>query len=142
MQARVEPLRRIRRADLARIALGPELLVARQGLQCITVGSRALEPIRDALLGDPSNALRHAGLATVLLRKHVDSDLTPRGGNHDVGRLEDHRSVGVDDTRGPRLENDAGIRIIGGRIYARKLHANSLGNFEHAFELYGCAIAR
>ena len=111
--------------DLTGIALGPELLVAGQFLEPAAVGNRALQPVRHALLGDSRGAPRNAGLATVLLRKHVDGDLTPGGRNHNVLRLEDHRPVGVDDARGPRLENHARIGISGGGIGARKLHANS-----------------
>ncbi len=112
--------------DLTRIALGAELLVARQRLERRLVGSGALQPLRHAVLGDAGGRFGNPRLAAILLRENVDGDLTPGRRDHDVLCLENNRAVGVDDSRAPRLESHAGIGIAGGGIGTRKLHRRLL----------------
>src|SRR5262245_21391171 len=122
LQAGVEPLRRVRGADL-RGEHPAELVVERLrvlgrvevAVLRAPVGPAAGEAVehlaRVALAAEDGGALRvaerlavrallrHAGLPEVLLREDVHRDLRPRRGDVDALELEDGGPVGVADLR-------------------------------------------
>ena len=102
--------------DLAGVGLGAE--------GRIVGGLGAPQPLGDAVLRDADGTVGYPGLAEVLLGDDVGRDLGPAGRDLSVFQLEDHLAVGVDDPRGARLEDDAGVGVARGGIRTRKLHAD------------------
>ena len=75
--------------------LADDALLLRQCGERILVGDRAPQERGDGFFLDLLQARGDAGLAEILLRKHVGRDLRPRRRHLDVVRLEHHRAVRV-----------------------------------------------
>jgi hypothetical protein len=101
--------------DLTGIGFGPEgRIIGRLGTP---------EPMRNIRFLDALESARDAGFPEILLRDDVRRDLTPAGRDLDILGFEDHRPVGVDDSRGTRLEGYTGVGFTGSRIGTGKFHA-------------------
>src|SRR5262249_23680419 len=86
---------------------------------------------------------RHTGLAQILLRQDVASNLAPVGGNLDSFGCENNRSVGVADLANRTAERDGFVGVLTFcRKAARDMHTSPASCQDRAGDTPCSALAR